>query len=82
MTVHTGADICHPHPGVVSETTPAKDKTPVKVHKPEGMWEYYYSKELNEDAVRLLQNQEWRLRNTAQRGSEVGFIDGYCQNSR
>lgn len=69
-------------PGAVRGETPAKEKTPAKVHKPEGAWEYYYSKESNEDAARLLKNQEWRLKNTAERGNEGGFIDGYYQNSR
>ncbi len=69
-------------PGVLREETPAKDRTPAKVHKPEGVWEYYYSKDSNQDAARLLKNQEWRLKNTAERGNEGGFIDGYYQNSR
>lgn len=62
---------------------PAADMPPEsKVSRPEGPWEFYHSKVSNEDAARLLKNQEWRLKNTAERGNEGGFIDGYYQNSR
>ena len=69
-------------PGAVREETPTREKLPAKVHKPEGVWEFYHSKESNEDAARLMKNQEWRSKNTAERGNEGGFIDGYYQNSR
>nr|XP_018263083.1 uncharacterized protein I303_04574 [Kwoniella dejecticola CBS 10117]OBR85241.1 hypothetical protein I303_04574 [Kwoniella dejecticola CBS 10117] len=55
---------------------------PANVHKPEGAWEYYYSKDSNEHAAQALKNDQWRLKNTAERGNEGGFIDGYYQNSR
>lgn len=64
------------------DASPVKDKLPAKVQRPEGMWEFYASKESNQDAARLLKDQEWRLKNTAERGNEGGFIDGYYQNSR
>ena len=69
-------------PSIVKVETPDKEKVPAKVHKPEGIWEHYYSKESNTDAARLMKDQEWRLKNTAERGNEGGFIDGYYQNSR
>jgi DNA repair protein REV1 len=69
-------------PGRVRAETPGKEKMSAKIQKPEGAWEHYYSKESNEDAARLLKNQKWRLTNTAERGNEGGFIDGYYQNSR
>lgn len=50
--------------------------------KAESQWEFYATKDSNEDAARLLKDQEWRLKNTAERGNEGGFIDGYYQNSR
>ncbi|WWD17305.1 hypothetical protein CI109_101745 [Kwoniella shandongensis] len=55
---------------------------PPKIQKPEGVWEFYHSTESNENAAKALKNQEWRLKNTAERGNEGGFIDGYYQNSR
>ena len=69
-------------PGIVKSESPGKEKVATKTHKPEGNWEYYYSKDSNTDAARLLKDQEWRLKNTAERGNEGGFIDGYYQNSR
>ncbi|KAK4685217.1 DNA repair protein REV1, partial [Tremellales sp. Uapishka_1] len=70
-----------PSPAIPISPNPAS-KTPAKVQMPEGLWEFYHSKESNEDAARLLKDQEWRLKNTAERGNEGGFIDGYYQNSR
>jgi DNA repair protein REV1 len=55
---------------------------PVKDDKPEGPWENYYTKSSNEHAADALKNSEWRIKNTAERGNEGGFIDGYYQNSR
>ncbi|WVW83916.1 hypothetical protein I302_105938 [Kwoniella bestiolae CBS 10118] len=55
---------------------------PAKIQKPEGTWEYYYAKESNEHAAQALKNDQWRIKNTAERGNEGGFIDGYYQNSR
>lgn len=70
-------------PGAKRAETPMKETLPAKVQKPEGgWWESYYSKEPNEDAARLMKDKEWRLKNTAERGNEGGFIDGYYQNSR
>ncbi|OCF36874.1 hypothetical protein I316_01471 [Kwoniella heveanensis BCC8398] len=69
--------------GYVESTSPSTvTRVPPKVQKPEGAWEFYYSKESNENAAKAMQNQEWRLKNTAERGNEGGFIDGYYQNSR
>jgi DNA repair protein REV1 len=62
--------------------SPEKDKTTPKTQRPEGAFDFYSTKESNDDAARLLKNQEWRLKNTAERGNEGGFIDGYYQNSR
>lgn len=70
-------------PGRAPAESPMKESVPDNVQKPEGgWWEHYYSKEPNKDAPRLLRDQEWRLKNTAERGNEGGFIDGYYQNSR
>jgi DNA repair protein REV1 len=70
-------------PGRMPAETPMKEKIPDNVQRPEGgWWEHYYSTEPNRDAPRLLRDQEWRLKNTAERGNEGGFIDGYYQNSR
>ena len=70
-------------PGAKRAETPMQEVLPAKVQKPEGgWWESYYSKEPNEDAARLMKDKEWRLKNTAERGNEGGFIDGYYQNSR
>ena len=69
-------------PGANQDVTPLKETIPPKIHRPEGMWEFYASKESNEDAARLLKNQDWRLRNTAERGNEGGFIDGYYQKQQ
>ena len=69
-------------PGAAKAETPDKEMVPAKVHKPEGVWEHYYSKDSNVDAARLMKDQEWRIKNTAERGNEGGFIDGYYQNSR
>ena len=69
-------------PGAIKSESPGKEKVATKTHKPEGIWEFYYSKDSNVDAARLLKDQEWRLKNTAERGNEGGFIDGYYQNSR
>ena len=69
-------------PGANRAETSQKEKIPANVSRPEGWWEHYYSKDSNEDAGRLLRNQEWRSKNTAERGNEGGFIDGYYQNSR
>ncbi|ORY33993.1 hypothetical protein BCR39DRAFT_518059 [Naematelia encephala] len=72
-------------PSRVREETPAKEKIGPHIRKPEGgpwWWDNYYSRDSNEDAARLLKDQEWTIRNTAQRGNEGGFIDGYYQNSR
>ena len=69
-------------PGAPPIVTPETDKIPAKVQRPEGAFEFYSTKESNDDAARLLKNQEWRLKNTAERGNEGGFIDGYYQNSR
>nr|XP_019010954.1 uncharacterized protein I206_04259 [Kwoniella pini CBS 10737]OCF49735.1 hypothetical protein I206_04259 [Kwoniella pini CBS 10737] len=55
---------------------------PHNIHKPEGTWEFYYSKDSNEHAAQALKNDQWRIKNTAERGNEGGFIDGYYQNSR
>ena len=55
---------------------------PVKDDKPEGPWQNYYTKDSNEHAAEALRNSEWRIKNTAERGNEGGFIDGYYQNSR
>jgi DNA repair protein REV1 len=63
-------------------TALAKAKTPARMSKAEATWEFYHTKESNEDAARLMKDQEWRLKNTAERGNEGGFIDGYYQNSR
>jgi DNA repair protein REV1 len=63
-------------------TSPAREVVPPKIHKLEGAWENYYTKDSNEHAAEALRNSEWRLRNTAERGNEGGFIDGYYQNSR
>ncbi|KAI9639788.1 uncharacterized protein MKK02DRAFT_18867 [Dioszegia hungarica] len=67
-----------------SRQSPVKPPTPKKEtpKRAETQWEFYASKESNEDAARLLKDQEWRLKNTAERGNEGGFIDGYYQNSR
>jgi DNA repair protein REV1 len=62
--------------------SPEKDKTTPNTQRPEGAFDFYSTKESNDDAARLLKNQEWRLKNTAERGNEGGFIDGYYQNSR
>jgi DNA repair protein REV1 len=64
------------------ETPAANNPVAEKVERYEGLWEFYHSKESNEDAARLLKDKEWRLKNTAERGNEGGFIDGYYQNSR
>ncbi|ORX36643.1 hypothetical protein BD324DRAFT_656542 [Kockovaella imperatae] len=69
-------------PGAIKPESPAKEPVLTKIHKPEGVWEHYYSKDSNVDAARLMKDQEWRLKNTAERGNEGGFIDGYYQNSR
>ena len=69
-------------PGAVKQESPAKEKLPPKVQQPEGWWEHYYSKESNEEAAKLLKNQEWRAKNTAELGNATGYIDGYYQNSR
>ncbi|WVR07039.1 hypothetical protein IAU60_004078 [Kwoniella sp. DSM 27419] len=53
-----------------------------KAQPPKWMSEFYGAPEPNEHAAKALRNQEWRLRNTAERGNEGGFIDGYYQNSR
>lgn len=60
----------------------ALEMLPAKPPKPEGAWENYYTKDSNEHAAEALRNSDWRLRNTAARGNEGGFIDGYYQNSR
>lgn len=59
-----------------------KEMLPVKDDKPEGPWQNYYTKDSNEHAAEALRNSEWRVKNTAERGNEGGFIDGYYQNSR
>lgn len=69
-------------PDANRDPSPSKPPLPPKVHKPEGAWEFYHTTESNEDAARLLKDREWRLKNTAERGNEGGFIDGYYQNSR
>jgi DNA repair protein REV1 len=69
-------------PNHIKATSPSKETVPPKVHKPEGAWENYYTKDSNEHAAEALKNSEWRVRNTAERGNEGGFIDGYYQNSR
>jgi DNA repair protein REV1 len=70
-------------PGAKRAETPMKEQIPANVQRPEGgWWEHYYTKDSNEDAARLLKDKEWRLKNTAERGNEGGFIDGYYQNSR
>jgi DNA repair protein REV1 len=58
------------------------DPTTPKLKRPEGPWENYYTKESNEHASEALRNADWRIKNTAERGNEGGFIDGYYQNSR
>lgn len=63
-------------------TAQSKEQTPQKAQRPEGAFDFYSTKSSNEDAARLLKDQEWRLKNTAERGNEGGFIDGYYQNSR
>ncbi|WWC89310.1 uncharacterized protein L201_004231 [Kwoniella dendrophila CBS 6074] len=55
---------------------------PAKAQKSESPWEFYHSKESNENAAQALKNDQWRIKNTAERGNEGGFIDGYYQNSR
>jgi len=62
--------------------SPTREIVPPKVQKPEGAWENYYTKDSNEHAAEALKNSDWRVRNTAERGNEGGFIDGYYQNSR
>jgi DNA repair protein REV1 len=69
-------------PNHVKAASPSREVVAPKVHKPEGAWENYYTKDSNEHATEALRNTEWRLRNTAERGNEGGFIDGYYQNSR
>jgi DNA repair protein REV1 len=71
-------------PGATKAATPQKEHVPSYVQRPEGGFYdvSYYSKDSNDDAARLLKDQEWRLKNTAERGNEGGFIDGYYQNSR
>jgi DNA repair protein REV1 len=69
-------------PGAATTDSSKTDEVPPKVQRPEGGWEFYHSKESNTEAARLLKNQDWRLKNTAERGNEGGFIDGYYQNSR
>ncbi|WWC94180.1 hypothetical protein V866_001019 [Kwoniella sp. B9012] len=66
----------------VKQGSPSLAPLPPKIQKPEGTWEYYYSKESNEHAAQALKNDQWRIKNTAERGNEGGFIDGYYQNSR
>jgi DNA repair protein REV1 len=63
-------------------TSPNRELVPPKVQKPEGAWENYYTKDSNEHAAEALKNSDWRVKNTAERGNEGGFIDGYYQNSR
>lgn len=60
----------------------ASEMLPTKLPKAEGAWENYYTKDSNEHAAEALRNSNWRVRNTAERGNEGGFIDGYYQNSR
>lgn len=81
-TSRPAAPIIPISPGAKRSKTSAADEVPPKIQRPEGTWEFYHSTESNEDAARLLKNQEWRLKNTAERGNEGGFIDGYYQNSR
>lgn len=69
-------------PGYRKAATAASEGLPPKVHRPEGVWEHYYTKDSNEHAAEALRNSDWRKRNTAERGNEGGFIDGYYQNSR
>ncbi|EIW70659.1 hypothetical protein TREMEDRAFT_28996 [Tremella mesenterica DSM 1558] len=69
-------------PEAVKQESPAKEVLPPKVQQPEGWWEHYYSKESNEDAAKMLKNDEWRAKNTAERGNEGGYIDSFYQNSR
>ena len=59
-----------------------REMLPIKDDKPEGPWENYYTKSSNDHAAEALRNSEWRIKNTAERGNEGGFIDGYYQNSR
>ncbi|WVF71459.1 hypothetical protein IAT40_006263 [Kwoniella sp. CBS 6097] len=68
--------------GSESFTAGATSPVPPKIQKPEGAWEFYHSKASNENAAKAMQNEEWRTKNTAERGNEGGFIDGYYQNSR
>lgn len=63
--------------GVVSAEKRARNTKP-----PQWMTDFAPVTNTNEDAARLMKNQEWRLKNTAERGNEGGFIDGYYQNSR
>ncbi|KAK8864399.1 hypothetical protein IAR55_001647 [Kwoniella newhampshirensis] len=65
-----------------SDTEGTTSPIPSKIQKAEGAWEFYHNKKSNENAAKALKNQEWRLKNTAERGNEGGFIDGYYQNSR
>lgn len=69
-------------PGFRKAATAAAEGLPAKIHRPEGAWEHYYTKDSNEHAAEALKNSDWRIRNTAERGNEGGFIDGYYQNSR
>lgn len=69
-------------PGFRKAAMFAAEGLPAKVHRPEGAWEHYYTKDSNEHAAEALRNSDWRVRNTAERGNEGGFIDGYYQNSR
>ncbi|WVQ82365.1 hypothetical protein IAT38_004493 [Cryptococcus sp. DSM 104549] len=71
----------HPPPST-TPTGPPPVRLPPKVQQPEGAWEHYYTKTSNEHAQKAMQSDEWRARNTAERGNDGGFIDGYYQNSR
>lgn len=48
--------------------------------KEENPWANYFKFEENPDAQRLMKDEEWQKKNTAQAGNE--FIEGYYQNSR
>ncbi|WRT66366.1 uncharacterized protein IL334_003321 [Kwoniella shivajii] len=71
-----------PSLGQTSKAEGSPAPLPAKIQKPEGAWEYYHSTESNENAAKALKSDEWRAKNTAERGNEGGFIDGYYQNSR
>lgn len=57
------------------EVAPARAKQPYK-----NPWANYFKFEQNPDAQRLMKDDTWQQKHTAQAGNE--FIEGYYQNSR